>query len=205
MFYHYTGPFTLDQVQAKLGEHEIDGDALEASNGDTYVQTDEDETVLAFVFGTDLKALPAPKRTRGKNVGAVEIAMMLMADGTTAAEVAEETGFAVSTVKKYLPMRSVAETWIMGFLMHKLADAGAIPDATPAALWDFLPDDGEIGAIIGLRYWRKAKPVVDKMRGKLIEIASLEREIGDLKRHNDGLEMITGSMKRFNQSGGRLN
>ena len=145
-----------------------------------------------------------PKRTRGKTIGTVEIAMMLMADGTTASEVAQETGYAVSTVRKYLPLRSMHETWIMGFLMHKLADAGAIPDATPAALWDFLPDDGEIGAVIGLRYWRKAKPVVDNMRGKLIEIASLERQRNELERQNGGLRLITGAIDRTLKSGGGL-
>lgn len=198
MLYRYIGNLTPDQLQAKLGLHHIDGDVMEASNGQIVVETDEDDVTLTTIFGFDLKPVAPPKRKRAKNVGTVEIVEIINSDGTPE-EIARETGYGVSTVKRYLPFGSserMADTWRMGFLMHRLFEAGAIPDDTPEALWNFLPEDGEIGAVIGLKHWRKCKAVVHRMRATMIETAEAQRQIAELERQNAGLDILVGSMKR---------
>lgn len=196
MQYWYEGPLTPDQVRHKATEHRIEAKVTETTCDRVLVETDEIDEVLTVIFGFDLK--PVAKRKRAKNVGTVEIVEIINSDGTPE-EIARETGYGVSTVKRYLPFGSserMADTWRMGFLMHRLFEAGAIPDDTPEALWGFLPEDGEIGAVIGLKHWRKCKAVVHRMRATMIETAEAQRQIAELERQNAGLDILVGSMKR---------
>lgn len=198
MQYWYEGPLTPDQVRQKATEHRLEAKIMETTCDRVLVETDEIEEVLTVVFGFDLKPVAPPKRKRAKNVGTVEIVEIINSDGTPE-EIARETGYSVGTVKRYLPFGSterMADTWRMGFLMHRLFEAGAIPDETPQSLWDFLPEDGEIGAVIGLKHWRKCKAVVHRMRATMIETAETQRQIAELERQNAGLDILVGSMKR---------
>ncbi|MFZ4165291.1 hypothetical protein [Brevundimonas sp. NPDC058933] len=207
--YELVSNHNADEVSQLLETNGIDARVIKSTCGRTFIEADDYNEELNVVFGSAISLTPAsrPKRKRGRNIGTVEIVEILNADGS-AAEIAEATGYSISTVKRILPLgspESLADTWRMGFLMHRLFDAGIIPDRSPKALWDFLPEDGVIGAVIGLHHWRKCKRAVHNMRSKLVSIADMEREAAAREREIAGIKLLNGSMERFIKSGGSLN
>ena len=125
---------------------------------------------------------------RGKTMLTADYVEILNADGTPE-EIALAVGRPVSTVKRVLKLMPLADTFRMGFVQEKLAEAGI--DGL------VLPDDGEIGALIGLQNWRKSKHIVQETRGLMENIAEMKRDLA-------GMEMINGAMERV-AHGGLLN
>lgn len=133
-----------------------------------------------------------PPRRRGKNLNTTRIVEILNADGT-AAEIAEATGYSISTVKKVRRLEGqIGDLFRMDYIAPRLMAAGLIThrdDLTRA-----LPEDSEIAAVLGLHHWRKCRSVVQRRRAANAAVI----EVG-------GLKIINGCVDRFFERRGRLN
>lgn len=130
-------------------------------------------------------------RKRGKNLNTTRIVEILNLDGT-ATEVAEVTGYSISTVRKVRRLEGeIGDLFRMDYIAPRLMAAGLITHRDD--LTHGLPDDSEIAAVLGLHHWRKCRSVIQRRRAA----NALAVEIG-------GLKIICGCVDRFFESGRRL-
>lgn len=144
-----------------------------------------------------------PPRKRGKNLNTTRIVEILNADGTPA-EIAEATGYSISTVRNTRKLEGgIGDTFRLLFVEERLLATGLIVDR--GDLFDALPEDGEIAAVIGLHHWRKCGAVVQNRRSANEAAAEQNRKLEEADQQIAGMRMINGSMERFIARGGRLN
>lgn len=144
-----------------------------------------------------------PPRRRGKNLDTIRIVEILNADGD-AAEIAEETDNAVSTVRKVRRLEGgIGDTFRLDFVAARLIEAGLIENR--GDLIKALPADDEIAAVLGLHRWRKCGAVVQKRRKMNAAVAMHKRMLEDVDHQVIGMGIIRGCVERATGRGGRSN
>ena len=144
-----------------------------------------------------------PTRKRGKTLNTTRIVEILNADGG-AAEIAEATGYSISTVRKVRKLEGkIGDLFRLDYIAPRLMAAGLITHGDD--LTHAMPEDGEIGAVLGLHHWRKCRSVIQKRRAENAAVADLTRRHDEADQQIGGLEIISGCVDRFIDRGGRLN
>lgn len=204
--YELTGSHTADEVSQLLETNGINGKLIETDDDRIYVQTADEENGEEFevVFAGGFIRAPAskPRRKRGKNMTTADYVEILNADGTPA-EIAEQVGRSVGTVKNVLKMMPIADVmWRRLWVEERLIEAGVIKDRD--GMFPLAPTNEEIAAVVGLHHWRKIETMVNDLRAKSDSYLATLADIARLERENEGMELVNGCLERHIDRGGKL-